>query len=387
MLLGKDDLGELLALNRAPAVSIYFPTELPGRETHHQDPIRLRNLLNGAGKRLAAEKRGPEAAALLEPARKLVDDEAFWKDPASGLAVFLAPDFHRIHKLPIAVPEELFVGAHFYIKPLLPLVDRTGAFWVLTVSARVAHLYRATRWSIAEVTELDLPQGVAELRRESEFQEQHYAAPTAGPARAGQTGLEKAQSFGESPEDLRKDQLIEYLRRVAAAIEAVVRRQPAPVVLAAAPEIQGHFRTLANWKDLVPDGLLENPDAMAGDELHAKACKLIEPREEEERTAALDRLNSLLGNQAGKATRKVEDIVKAAHQGRVDRLFLSSGDHLWGRFDAQTDSVTAHDAAVEGDDDLLDYAALMTLRQGGCVTLVDRTRLPPDGPAAAILRY
>jgi hypothetical protein len=29
----------------------------------------------------------------------------------------------------------------------------------------------------------------------------------------------------------------------------------------------------------------------------------------------------------------------------------------------------------------------MTLRQGGKVTLVDRTQLPPTGPAAAIQRY
>ena len=41
MLLG-NDLGELLALDRAPAVSIYLPTHLPGQDTHHQDPIRLR---------------------------------------------------------------------------------------------------------------------------------------------------------------------------------------------------------------------------------------------------------------------------------------------------------------------------------------------------------
>ena len=27
------------------------------------------------------------------------------------------------------------------------------------------------------------------------------------------------------------------------------------------------------------------------------------------------------------------------------------------------------------------------VRRGGVVSLVDRTRLPPDGPAAAILRY
>ena len=30
---------------------------------------------------------------------------------------------------------------------------------------------------------------------------------------------------------------------------------------------------------------------------------------------------------------------------------------------------------------------LWSLRQDGNVTLVDRGRLPPDGPAAAILRY
>ncbi len=41
---------------------------------------------------------------------------------------------------------------------------------------------------------------------------------------------------------------------------------------------------------------------------------------------------------------------------------------------------------AEGDDDLLDYAAVMTLRQGGNVTLVNRAHLPRTAPAAAILR-
>ena len=79
--------------------------------------------------------------------------------------------------------------------------------------------------------------------------------------------------------------------------------------------------------------------------------------------------------------------VGGARYGRVDRLFLSGGQPLWGFFDERRDRVVAHRPPPAGDDDLLDYAALMTLRQGGFVTLVDRTRLPPDGPAAAILRY
>lgn len=385
MLLG-NDLRELLALDRAPAVSIYIPTHLPGQEPHHQDPIRLRNLLHAAGKRLTAEHRAPEAAALLEPVRKRLDDDEFWKKPEAGLAVFLAPGFERIHKLQFEVPEELFVGSHFYIKPLLPIVDAAGWLWIVAISAGRTSLYQATRWTIAEVTGLDLPV-IDEVRGETEYQETHNAAPTGRPQRAGVSGLAKAQAFGDAPEDLRKSQLIELLRRVVAAVETPIRRAPAPVVLAAIPEIQGQFRELARWKELLPEGIRENPDALSRDELHRKACDAAAPREDEARAMALDQLMSLLGNRNSKATRKVEDIVKAAHYGRVDQLFLGGGDHLWGRFDPETEHVTAHDAPVEGDDDLLDYAALMTLRQGGHVTLVDCTRLPPEGPAAAILRY
>ena len=117
-----------------------------------------------------------------------------------------------------------------------------------------------------------------------------------------------------------------------------------------------------------------------------KACAVFAPREDEARAEWLGRLQTLLGNN-GKATATPEEIVKAARYGRIDRLFLCEGQPLWGSFDEAHDRVIAHRDPSEGDDDLLDYAALMTLRQGGNVTLVDRSQLPPTGPAAAILRY
>jgi hypothetical protein len=66
---------------------------------------------------------------------------------------------------------------------------------------------------------------------------------------------------------------------------------------------------------------------------------------------------------------------------------LTGNDHLWGWFDEPEDRVVAHGSAADGDIDLLDFAALMTLRQGGSVTLVAREALPPPGLSAAILRY
>ena len=380
----RNDLDQLLAFDKRPAVSLYLPTHPVGREVR-QDGIRLRKLLSAAAKRLAAEHRAPNIDALLDPAGRLVDDEEFWRYQDQGLAVFLGPGFDRIHKLPIAVPEELVIADHFCIKPLLPLIDQAGSFWVLALSAGRTRLCQGSRWTFAEVTGLDLPQGLAEIWGETEYEEAHKASPTGRPQR-GPAGLSKAQSLGESPDELHKTQLIELLRRVAAAVEPLIKRQPAPVILAADPKIQGHFRELAKWKELLPDGILEFPDAMPEGDLHRKACTIFAPREERLRADALGRLESLLGN-GGKATTKPEEIVKAARYGRVDRLFLCDGRTLWGRFDERQDRVVSHREPAVGDDDLLDYAALMTLRQGGNVTLVDRTQLPPDGSAAAILRY
>ena len=101
----RNDLNELVACDKQPAVSICMPTHSTGRKIR-QDAIQLRNLLNAAAKRLGAEHRPPEITALLEPARRLVDDEEFWRYQARGLGVFLAPGFHRVHKLPIEVAEE-----------------------------------------------------------------------------------------------------------------------------------------------------------------------------------------------------------------------------------------------------------------------------------------
>ncbi|MBV9863290.1 MAG: hypothetical protein JO267_14215 [Alphaproteobacteria bacterium] len=381
----RTDIDELVAIESEPAVSLYLPTHVAGREIR-QDPIRFKNLLGRAAEQLAVGRRSPDLEALLTPARRLLDDEEFWRHQEHGLAVFLAPQFSRFHRLPIAPPQTCFVGSHFCIKPLLPLLDDAGPFWLLAISASRTRLYQGSRWTFADVAGLDLPQGVAEIRNESNYQETHKASPTGRPQR-GPAGLARAQGFGDTPEELRKTELIELLHRIATAVDPVLKRQPAPVILAAHPEIQGNFRKIAKWKELQPQGLGENPDAMDEAELHRRAYALVEPHREEARRGALGHFESLLGTGNPKASTKAEEIIKAARWGRIDELFLGDAEPLWGRFDEAADRIVAHGSAGVGDEDLLDYAALMTLRQGGRVTLVDRALLPPDGPVAAILRY
>jgi hypothetical protein len=373
------DLDELVQVDAQPAVSLYLPTHMAGRETR-QDPIRLKNLLGAAAERLAASHRSPEIETLLSPAADLLDDHEFWQHQQQGLAIFLAPGFARVHQLPIAVAEELALGRYPHIKPLLPVVEEAGPFWLLAITARHTRLYRGSRWSFAECSGLDLPRGVAEIRGQTEYQEGHRAPPV---GRRG--GLAKAQSLGQTPEETRKTELIELLHRITGVVAPEIKRDPAPVILAASPEIRGHFHEIAGWKEILGDGLDENPDASREEELHMRAYALNEQRLAAARGQALDRLNARLGS-AG-ATTKPDEIVRAARYARIDTLFVDGDEHLWGEFDESADRIVAHQSAVEGSIDLLDYAALMTLRHGGRVVQVAREALPPPGLAAAILRY
>ena len=112
-----------------------------------------------------------------------------------------------------------------------------------------------------------------------------------------------------------------------------------------------------------------------------------DPAPDKDRGDAIGRLNGLIGTGNGKAATAPEDIVKAARDGRVERLFLLPGRPVWGQLLDDEDRIVARDEKAEDDDDLLNYAAVMTLRQGGDVTMVEPAQLPPPGPAAAILRY
>jgi hypothetical protein len=378
----RKDLDELLASEAQPAVSLYLPTHVAGREIR-QDAIRLKNLMALTAERLHGEWRRNKIDAFMAPAAALLEDQDFWRHQENGLAVFLAPSFSRVHKLPLAVAEEAVLGPHFRIKPLLPILEDAGPFLVLAITAKHTRLYQGSRWSFAEVEGIDLPQGVAAIAGMTEYENTRYAAPTG--RRTG--GLDKAQSFGEAPEELRKSELIELLHRIAAKVEPHVTGSGMPLILAAHPEIHGHFREIASWRELQHKGVSANPEAMGRDELHRSAYAIITEKCEAARTEALDRLNALLGARNGKATIRLEEIVKAARHSRVDSLFLSGDEHLWGIFDEAQDRVMAHGSPVPGDIDLLDYAAVMTLRQGGQVTLVGGAELPRSARAAAILRY
>ena len=196
----RSDLDELVAIDARPAVSLYLPTHLAGREIR-QDPIRLKNLLSSTAERLAATWRRPEIDDFLGPA------EHHWSEMKSsgaisskGCCVSLAHGF-RPHPQ-IADPgsrRELSRRSFLFQAPAPAIRGRRRILAADDQRQTYSRLYHGSRWEFGEDKTIDLPQGVGKIRAMTDYEETQYASPV------GRRGtLAHAQSFGEAPEELRR---------------------------------------------------------------------------------------------------------------------------------------------------------------------------------------
>ncbi|GIG40600.1 baeRF3 domain-containing protein [Cellulomonas phragmiteti] len=378
------DLTDLMTDAPDLGVSLFLPTHVRGAETR-QDPIRLKNLVTQAREDLqAAGLDAGEAEQFLAPASELVGERPFWQEQGEGLALFLDGDGVVVHKLPVPVAEEVTVGAGYRVRPLLPALSADGAFDVLTLTSEECHLYGASRFALEEDDASDLPGHIDTEEGESDYQNPVQASPVARP-RTGSVDISNAQVYGDSPAEWSKNRVVRYADKVATAMDARSATRPVPVVVVADAEVGGHFRKFSGLGDLLVGHVEVNPQGLDRRQLHEAAYEAARPYLDAGRAAAVERLRELQGSGDARAVTDVEDVVRAAAQGRVDTLLLTPGEPVWGSYDAASDGVRTSGVDTSQRRDLLDLAATETLRNGGRVHVLDEDEA--DAPVAALLRY
>ena len=246
----RSDLTALMDATPDLGVSIFLPTHVRGAEIR-QDPIRLKNLAAEArDKLLAAGLRRAEADGMLAPATALVEDYKFWQRQSHGLAVFLDGARARHHKVPLPLPEKAVVGPGFYVRPLLPVLAADGAFLVLAITADRVRLFEASRFAITEDEGADLPGDLGEVMGESDYES--LAGRSRQPPKGTRARGDQGTGVGDTPDEWRKGRLVEFVRRIAVALQAHLASDPVPVVLVADAETGGHFQKLAGLGPLSP---------------------------------------------------------------------------------------------------------------------------------------
>lgn len=383
-----DDLTIDRALDLARArgghrVSLYMPTSpfVPGSK--EANVTRLKNLLRRAEEALRERGARPqEIERLLTPAHALDEDRPFWLRAERGLAVFLGPEGAHVYRLPSEVPDMMRVGERYYVRPLLPHVEARGEYWLLFISQNTVRLYQGARNGLQEVPAGELPQSLAEAMRWDDFEKtslQFHVNTT------GTNGGRGAPVYHGNKEPDIKNELARFFRQINTALAERLRDSSAPLVLAGVDYLLPIYRDVNTYPHIVEQGITGNTQDLPLPDLHKKALAALRTLAEWESRQLAAQVEEGWGSSL--MTPDPETIVPAAFLGRVDTLFLTDTEEWWGRYDPAAGRATMHRSPMEGDDELLDLAALQTLEKGGSVVSLPAEDMPHGEAAVALLRY
>ncbi len=380
-LLTKTQLQNLATLEASPCISIYFPA-LGGAHTGRQDHVRLENLLRRATSELAA--RGvdtDEAGELLAPAWALDHDETFWAAPAGGVALFAAPGFFRRVRVDYPFPEAVRIGERFSTRPLLPIVDRPEQFLVLSVSRKRVRLLEATATGCHE---LHLPGLPASFQAAMGYVDGHreISAHTASSAALGRRG---AILHGDAGAESAEADLEHFCQKVIGAIERGLANAELPMVIAAVEETVPFLRRASARLNLLDETIRGNADSLSDAELVELARERVAAALERALDGELVRWSELRGS--GRSFDDLEEIVRAADQGRVETLFVAREAERWGSYEPDLCRVAVHERPEPGDEELLDFAVSRTIAQRGEAHELPLAAMPDGRVAVALLRW
>jgi hypothetical protein len=371
----------LIDADDAPCISIYMPTHRSGKEAAAQGPIRLKNLLDQARQHLVeSEVRPADADQILAEASRLTDNAPFWQHQEDGLAVFIAPGRTNTFRLPAHFSELVDVGDSFHLKPLWPVVASGEVFYLLALSRNRVRLLWGNRFRMDEIDlPGEIPGSLADALwfEDPEKQIQHRGADRVGRGRV------VAHFHGHGTPDEQNDARVErFLQRVDGGLRHLIDRDT-PLVLAGVDDIVALFRKVSDHRNLLPQHIPGNPDRLSPAQLHERAIPLIEPLLAEQTNADTEAFS-----EAGElAISDIETAIPAAHNGRVEAIFIPESTHLWGVIRNNGQEVEMHGERLLGDRDLLDIAATATWIHDGRVHVVPSDAVPGDGVIAAHLRY
>lgn len=374
------DLQILLQEREPPCISLYLPTHrnFPGSE---QDPVHFANLLRQTQSSLERQYPKRDFEPLLARFRRYVDDADFWKHGADGLAMFGSDDHFAVFKLQRPVPQLLVVAESFHTKPLVRILQSAERYQILAVSRSEARLYEGTRDTLERIAMQGVPATVEEALGE-QLTEPYLKVSSYNTGAQGPAGAYHGHGSKKDEVDLDRDRFFRAVDR--AVLERYSRPSGLPLVLAALPEHQSHFRRISHNPLLIEPAITTNPHAMSLEQLRAAAWERIEPLYLER----LARLKEDYGSARahGRGSDDPAEIAAAAEQGRVGRLLVEAERRLPGRIEPGG-RIVPGDLDDPDTDDVLDDLAEKVLRTKGEVVIVPASRMPAGTGVAATYRY
>jgi hypothetical protein len=367
----------LAAPHPAPCISIYASNG-PGTDVAKSRlPSLLGQLQTVEEKLRNTELPVEKAQRILNADLPSVEERESGITAGEGLAVFISPASFGYRYVPAHIGNQITVGREFLVRPLLEHRPANDQFFVLALSQNHVALYEGRATGIHQRTLQAVPKNLRESLSEPQF-EGEYGMKRA-PGEAGRRG----PVFHE-PTSSHKDKVLHFFQKVAQGVEHLLKGQEAPLIVASVDYVFPIYRRANTYPHLQELTIGGNPDLLSPGELHKAAWKIFQRHA----SATSEKAFAVYVQHADTnlTSRNLREVLIAAHRGLVRFLFIpSSGEH-WGSLDLP-ETVHVHESPEAGDEDLLNLAAILTIRHHGHVYVLPPERLPEGASIAAVFRF
>lgn len=371
----KNEVLKLAKQHNPISVSMFIPTHRGGEETlEGQDKLKLKTQLKEVKTKLKAKDLSDrDIEEFVKPVNELIEDSSFWRHQSDGLAIFLSDNTFEKFTVPVYFEEFNYVSNEFYLKPLMPLFNGNGMFYLLTLKADSINFYEGTRYSITEIeTPDDVPSRLEDVvgydyeQKNLQFRSQKQGNM--------ETGMYHGSGEGKAEE---LNEMKRYFRAVNDGILKMLHDDQTPPLVVCS--LDYHFpiyKEVNTYQNLFPEHVSGNPEDKDIHTLHEEAWDLLHPHFEKTQKEKLDLYAENIGT--GKASADVNSIIRAAIEGRIDTLFVQSGIELFGNHDTSTQKTDLQEEATSGNISLLNLIAVKVFKKGGDVYLMEENDIPDE---------
>jgi len=358
-----------------PCISIYIPTYRAGNL--QEDKLRFKNALSEAVQQLmdnqlfSAEKMNKEAAQdYLEPAYTLLEDENFWKNLSDGLVVFLGENEFVYEVTPIDFKPLVYVHNHYYLCPLLPLLNKNNRFFVLALSQNEVRFFEGTDTSITPVIIGDLvPDGINEV-----LNEENVSSNLQG--RSSGKGTTVYHGHGGGKDD-KNENLKKYFRAIDEGLMKMLHDENAPLVLYSVDSQIPIYKEVSNYPYIFEASISGNPESEDPVLIHEKVWSVIANHFSKQTQSDIDIFNYSMAKD--KASCSIHDIVPAAINGKVDTIFMDKkAGILWGNYHAKSNTMELHSTRQPDSTCLFNQVVVATFLNGGTIYNIPLAEMPND---------
>jgi len=380
----KKKILELSEIHSAFCVSIFIPTHRAGKETiSGKDALNLKNQLKDIKLKLIQKGMSVnDVEKLVKPVNELINDSDFWRQQSDGLAIFLSDSIFEKCTVPINFEPFNYLSNEFYLKPLIPLFNGDGLFYLLTLKMDEVKFYEGTRYSITEVKVNDLIPSQIEDRVGYDYEQKSLQFRT----QQGNKGEGMFHGHGDSESDL-KNELMRYFREIDKGLMTILHEDQKPPLVVCCLDF--HFpiyKEVNSYQNLFLQHISGNPADKDVFLLHEEAWELLQPYFNNTRQEKVNQFSNFIGK--GRTSSDINEILPAALEGNVDTLFLENRSDIFGVFNPSTQEINIKDTHQFPNVSLMNLAAIKVLINGGNVYFLEKEDMPDvSSKINALFRY